>query len=241
MALTLGSTDVHVWRVSLAVAPPVLVALADTLAPDERARAARFLVEHARREYIAGRGFLRAILGRYLGRPPEAITFIYSAYGKPDLAPGQGPVRFNLAHAGAWALYAVTRDREVGIDIEAIRPLPELESIATHYFAAPEVTALRAVPPARRATAFFTGWVRKEAYIKAHGEGLSLPLDQFAVTLTPGEPARLLPSPGDPVEATRWQLHDLPAPSGYLAALAVEGSVGQLLVRVWPDEAMRDE
>jgi 4'-phosphopantetheinyl transferase len=168
---------------------------------------------------------LRDILGRYLGRPPAALEFCYSAYGKPALAVGleASGVRFNISHSHEMALFAVTCRREVGVDIEYLAREIRAAEIAERFFSARERADLRALPAEAQHRAFFNCWTRKEAYIKAHGEGLSLPLDGFDVTLGPGEPAALLATRGDPHEVLHWSLQALAPGPGYVAALAVEG------------------
>ncbi len=139
-----------------------------------------------------------------------------------------------MSHSHGVALYAVTRDREVGIDLEFIRRDLEVEQIAERFFSRRETATLRALPTALREYAFFLCWTRKEAYIKARGEGLSLPLDQFDVSLIPGEPAALLSTQPDSDEALRWSLQELTLASGYVAALAVEGRGWSLSCWQWP-------
>jgi len=131
-----------------------------------------------------------------------------------------GRIRFNSSHSGALALVAVTLDCELGVDIEQFRPMPDLQEIAARFFCAGEEAELMSVAPALREPAFFRCWTRKEAYIKAIGDGLSAPLDGFAVTLKAGAPARMIQLGGDATAAAAWTLHDLEIQSGYAAALA---------------------
>jgi 4'-phosphopantetheinyl transferase len=163
------------------------------------------------------------LLSRYLGSEPH---FLYGGGGKPELAATSGgsSFRFNASHSQGLALYAVTRERRVGIDVEALRPLPEAEAIAQLYFSSGENAVLRALPPERRQEAFFLGWTRKEAYLKAVGSGLVQPLECIEVSLAPGEPAILHSIDGDPEVAARWSLQTLSVDFGYVAALAVEGN-----------------
>ncbi|HZG52707.1 MAG TPA: 4'-phosphopantetheinyl transferase superfamily protein, partial [Pyrinomonadaceae bacterium] len=188
-ATLLADGEVHLWRASLAQTPDALRRLYSTLAPDESAKAARYHFPRDRDHYIAARGLLRQLLGRYLAQPPHALRFAYGAYGKPSLdgATAAADLRFNLSHSHELALYAFARGREVGIDIEHIRADFADDDIAARFFSAREVSMLRALPARARTSAFFNCWTRKEAYIKARGEGLSHPLDQFDVSLTPGE------------------------------------------------------
>jgi 4'-phosphopantetheinyl transferase len=226
----LADGEVHLWRASLAQTPDALRRLHATLASDESAKAARFHFRRDRDHYVAARGLLRRLLGRYLARPPESLRFSYGAYGKPSLD-GAQDLRFNLSHSHELALYAFARGRDVGVDVEHMRADFAGDDIAARFFSAREVSMLRALPAAARTRAFFNCWTRKEAYIKARGEGLSHPLDAFDVSLTPGEPAALLGTRGDPRELTRWSLHALDAGEAYAAALVVQGT-GYTL-RLW--------
>ena len=224
--LSLGKHEVHVWQAALEQGPSQLDSYLATLSADERSRADRFHFDRDRQHFIAARGILRSILGLYLNRAPRSLSFTYSSHGKPalQLPSDVQSIRFNLSHSQGMALYAVARDREVGVDLEVMRDGPQTEEIAERFFSSREISTLRALPPSLQTSAFFLCWTRKEAYIKARGEGLSLPLDQFDVSLTPGEPAELLGTRPDPLEADRWSLKDLtPETPGYGSALAVEG------------------
>jgi 4'-phosphopantetheinyl transferase len=233
--LTLARAEVHVWRTSLDPDPSSIAHLQHTLSADEVQRAARFHFPRDRRRFTVARGVLRDILGRYLGVPPSDIEFRYSAYGKPALADGfdTAAVQFNISHSHEMALFAVTRDREIGVDIEYLGREVRGEDIAERFFSVHERTVLRALPAVAKHQAFFNCWTRKEAYIKAHGEGLSLPLDQFDVSLAPGEPAALLATRSDPQEARRWSLQALDPGPDYVAALAVEGQGWELTCWQW--------
>ena len=224
-ALLLGRDDVHVWRATLDETPSRIDSFLRTLAADERTRAERFYFPRDRERFIVARGVLRAILALYSNRAPECVSFSDGPHGKPALASesGEAAIRFNVSHSYGVALYAVTRDREVGIDVELIRSDLKVEQIAARFFSRHEIATLRALPADLQEAAFFRCWTRKEAYIKATGAGLSLPLDQFEVSLTPGEPAALLSTQRDPNEAQRWSLQELTPAPGYAAALAVEG------------------
>jgi len=188
-------------------------------------RARRFHFQRDSERFIVTRGLLRCILGRYLGIEPGRLRFVYNSYGKPALATAsdEGALCFNLSHSGGLALYAVARGRQVGIDLERIRAVPEIEQIAQRFFSSREYAAFRSLAAGLRQEAFYSCWTRKEAYIKARGQGLSLPLDQFDVSLVPGEPARLLDVRGDSQDGHHWLLRELEPGPGYVAALAVEG------------------
>ncbi len=221
----LKEDEVHVWRAHLGALPTVLETLFESLSTDERQRAGRFHFRKDCDRFIIARGVLRQILSRYLNTSPAQLRFSYTEYGKPELqdVPGKVPVRFNMSHSNEMALYAVTLGREIGIDVEFIREDFAGIEIAERFFSTAEVAVLRALPSALQTPAFFNCWTRKEAYIKARGEGLSYPLDQFTVSLTPGEPACLLSTHLDPRDAERWKLFALSPADGYVGALAVEG------------------
>jgi 4'-phosphopantetheinyl transferase len=233
--LTLSSAEVHVWRAALDPAASCVEQLQRLLSADELQRAARFHFSRDRRRFIVARGVLRDILSRYLSVPPAALEFCYSPYGKPALADGaiEKGLRFNISHAHEMALFAVTCGHEVGVDIEYLHRTIACEEIAERFFSPRECASLRAVPEELKYQAFFNCWTRKEAYIKAHGEGLSLPLDQFDVSLAPGEPAALLATRGDPHDAWRWSLQALTPGAGYVAALVVEGQARPLTCWQW--------
>jgi 4'-phosphopantetheinyl transferase len=231
--VVLGCDEVHVWRATLDQTSSQIQSFLHTLAADERARAERFYFEKDREHFVVARGVLRAILGGYLSRTPESLSFCYSSHGKPFLA--GNTIRFNMSHSHGVALYAVTRGREVGIDIERIRVDVEVAEIAERFFSRREVAVLRTLPAEVQREAFFNCWTRKEAYIKVRGEGLSLPLDQFDVSLAPGEPAALLDTRPDSSEAARWSLQELTHTPGYVAALAVAGHDWHFTCWQWPE------
>jgi 4'-phosphopantetheinyl transferase len=226
ITLSLENDEVHVWQANLDRNQSEVDDFLCMLSIDERARADRFHFPKDRDHFIIARGVLRNILGLYLNRDPASLSFQYSSHGKPFLAPVTLPdaISFNLSHSNGTALYAMTRSREVGVDVEFIRTGPQGDQIAERFFSPQEVAALHALPPASQRYAFFLCWTRKEAYIKARGEGLSMPLDRFDVSLVPGEPAELLATRPDVLEADRWSLRNLTIEEpGYAAAVAVEG------------------
>jgi len=235
-SLALADDDVHVWRASLYLAAGHIRDLQRTLAADERRRADRFYFQKDRDRFIAAHGVLRDVLSRYLNVEPSRLRFCYSPYGKPALTGefGGERLRFNMTHSHGLALYALTRGREIGIDLEYVRADFADEQIAERFFSPQEVAVFRALPADVQIAAFFNCWTRKEAYIKARGEGLSLPLDQFDVSLSPGEPAALMSTSADPQEASRWSLQELSPGPGYVAALAVEGHSWRLKCWQWP-------
>ena len=234
---SLGEQEVHVWRASLDLSPSSIEHLQSVLVDEEVERVRRLHFEKDRRHWIVARATLRLLLGQYLQVEPQKLRFTSNAYGKPALLVPETGLRlhFNISHSGHLALYAFAYDREVGIDIERIRAGIEYEELATSFFSASECAALHALPVERREEAFFLCWSRKEAYIKARGKGLSLPLDQFDVSLSPDEPAQLLASREDPRAVEQWSLHTLTPGEHYAGALVVEGFDWSLSCWQWED------
>ncbi len=229
--ISLPSDEVHVWLASLNISSRTCASYYDTLlSPDERARADRLRFSHLREAFIAARGLLRILLGRYLDMPPANARFSYNEQGKPQLAPTADAslndvnLHFNLSHSESLALYAITRIGPVGVDVEHLYPLEDMHHLVARFFSAREQAAFNTLPAHQKPLAFFTCWTRKEAYSKARGEGLTLPLTQFDVSLKPGTPARLLADRQNPDAVSTWSLHDLPPIPGYTAALAIKGT-----------------
>lgn len=233
--VVLAPDELHVWAVSLAPSPETVAQLETLLASDEIERAYRFRFERHRRRFIVGRGVLRQLLGAYLGVAPRELVFRYGDKGKPSLDPRFDGHRlcFNLSHSEELALYGLSRGRELGIDVEHLRPMPDAEQIAERFFSSSERDTLRRIPTERKADAFFNCWTRKEAYIKATGDGLSMPLDRFDVTLAPEDEARMLSAEGDPAKAASWSMYHLQPAEGYVGALAIEGHHWNLVCRDW--------
>jgi 4'-phosphopantetheinyl transferase len=223
--LTLADHEVHVWRAQLELPSSQMQQLRAILTDDELDRANRFSIEIDRQRFIAARGTLRSILSRYTTIPPGQLRFYYNQYGKPFLAPGFGSclLSFNLSHSGSMALYTMTRNMEIGVDVECVRSEVEYEEIAKRFFSVNEASLLLKIPLDEKLEAFYNCWTRKEAYIKAHGKGLSLALDSFEVSFSPWEPARLLSAKDEPQERSHWTLLDLKPGLGYVGALAVKG------------------
>ena len=217
----LSQRAVHVWRAPLDPGPEVRDALATLLSPEEQARAASFRFDRDRDAFIVARGQLRLLLSGYLGRLPEDVAFEYGAQGKPALA-SPTDLQFNLSRAGDMALYAFAWGRQLGVDVEPVRALPDADATVERFFSAEEVAVYRGLPEDQRPAAFFACWTRKEAFIKALGEGLTHPLDAFDVTVRPDEPATLLRVRGASTPR-RWHLQSLPVGPGMAATVAMEG------------------
>jgi 4'-phosphopantetheinyl transferase len=236
--LELPVDEVHVWRATLERPPAVVERMRCLLADDERRRADTLRFERDRVRYTVGRALLRGLLARYTRVPPQALEFQYGEFDKPSL-PG-GP-SFNLAHSGPVALYAFTANGEIGVDIELEGKEREGERIAERFFSPAGVGVLRSLPPGRRPRAFLACWTRKEAFVKARGDGLSRALDSFDVTLAPDAPPALLRTAWCGEEPGRWQMEDLSdARCGYVAALALRGKAGSVVRRQISDTSTLD-
>jgi len=215
----LPAHGVHVWTLDGGASEALAARFAPVLSPDEMERAARFRFDRLRHAFAVTRGVLRCLLARYAGLGPAELRFACGPKGKPALAPAAG-IEFNATHSGGSALFAFATGCPVGIDLELLRPMAGAQDIAARFFCPEEAAEIGSLPPAERDRAFFRCWTRKEAYIKAIGDGLSAPLDGFRVTLRPNEPARLLHIAHDTDAAAAWTLDDLSPAAGYLAALA---------------------
>ena len=232
--MDLPAEEVHVWRAVLEVSARMLDQLRTTLSADELARAARLHFPRDRVRFIAAHGIVRHILSGYLNAAPGGLEFATNEYGKPALAGNWGgALSFNLSHSGELVLLALTRGREVGVDVEQFLPARADSAIAENYFSPSEFARLRGLPAGLRPRAFFNCWTRKEAYIKARGMGLAIPLDSFDVSLAPDEPAALLRTP-DAGDAETWQLRQLELGERYVGALVAAGSGWTFALRHWP-------
>ncbi len=227
--------EVHVWHSFLHLTVSQLDKMRSYLSPIEVERAAHFSFQKDRERYIAAHGILREIIGRYTNKNPACLQFIHNAYGKPFLSLDDNLfiLSFNLSHSHDLAVYAFALKRKIGIDIEFIRSDVVKDSTAEYSFSSCEVAQLRSLPATSQTKAFFNCWTRKEAFIKAKGEGLSIPLNQFDVSLIPDKPACLLRTEWDTNEAKRWSLSDLNVNKEYAAAVAVEGHDWKLKCWNW--------
>jgi 4'-phosphopantetheinyl transferase len=222
---------VHVWRVRTNPAPRSLATLAQLLSADERDRAARFHFESDRQRYVAARATLRRLLGEYVEAAPADLVFRYGARGKPDIETplATRATQFNVSHRGDFALLVFARGREVGIDIENVREVPEALTIARNHFTAAETRLLEcAQAGTSRQECFFRLWTRKEALIKAVGTGLSMPLTEFDVSsaAATGAPWHVVRVPARP--ETAWAVRDLQPAEEYRGALCVAGSAARV-------------
>ncbi len=229
--IDLPAGEVHLWSARLDPPEDLLPQCASVLSADERQRAERFRTGSLRNRYVAGRGTLRMLLGRYLGTDPASFALSYQSHGKPELGlPWKTHgVEFNVSHSHELAVYAFTRSGAIGVDVEWIRPMPNAAALLERFFSPEEVWQWQQMPAERQLLAFFQGWTRKEAWLKAVGSGLSFPLNEFCVTLD--GPARVLSIRGDTVEAAQWWLESCEPCDEYVAAVAMWGKAG--MVRRW--------
>jgi 4'-phosphopantetheinyl transferase len=227
--LALSEDEVQVWRVDLDAIRGDESRWQKMLSSDESARASRFHFPADRQRYVAARAMLRTILAGYLETDAKCVSFAYSQREKPSLGPAHvDGVTFNISHSGGIALLAFARKREIGIDVEQVRYDFDVEAIARRFFSAREQEQLAAFPKEKQFDSFFRCWTRKEAYIKATGDGLSLPLHQFDVSIVPENGDALLSTRPDNSEAGLWSLREIPGGAGYVAALCVRGRGWQL-------------
>ncbi|MGH9968419.1 MAG: 4'-phosphopantetheinyl transferase family protein [Pyrinomonadaceae bacterium] len=225
--LSLARNEVHLWRATIDVPSPLVSSIWKMLSADETDRANRFVFERDCHRFVVARGFLRMILGWYIHRRADELQFDYTKHGKPCLAEpyADTDLKFNVSHSTNFALYGLTLGREIGVDLEQVRSDIEIEQIASRMFSTNEVRQLRSLPSDDvRVWAFFNCWTRKEAFLKAKGSGLFFPLDQFSVTLLPGDPASLVETQWNMYEMQRWSLEAIDVAQGYAAAIAVEGN-----------------
>ena len=233
----------HVWTTGIPASRASVLALAGLLSADEQVRAARFIRSKDRDSYVVAHGILRRLLGGYLAAPPARLSFFTQAFGKPALVPGAGrpPLAFNLAHSGDVILVAVTAGCEVGVDVEQIRPDLDMTAVAQTHFSEQEVAALKAMPPEERTVGFFRCWTRKEAYLKARGDGLGFPLDKFSVAFGRKTEPEILWVADDPRARDRWSVYDLSVGPGYVGAVVCAGRAIRLVARQAPVfEVMRE-
>jgi len=227
--------EVHVWKALVSECTSSLSTLSQVLSSEEVDKAARFRRAEDRNRSIVARGVLRHLLGRYLSKAPRDLVFMVNAFGKPTLSPQSdlSLVHFNLAHSGDVVLFAVALNCAVGVDVEMIRADLEVVNLARSHFSPEERAALEGTPSREKTEAFFRCWTRKEACVKAWGQGLSFPLDKFSVSLGRNEVPRLTWIDAKGMPAKKWTLFHLEPEPGYLGAVAVEGPDARLISSDW--------
>lgn len=230
----LGRGEIHVWRISLAIEEDPLARLYDVLVSNEQDRADRFLHADVRRRFVAARGQMRRLIAAYLDEPADRIEFAYSGLGKPRLATDREPAfHFNLSHSGECALFACTREGELGVDVEQLRAVRDQTGLARRFFSPPEYRRLVACRSAEQQAEFFRIWTRKEAILKATGKGLTFPLSQLTVSSEANRPAALEALGDDPLEPPRWTLQHLEPGEPYVGALAARFTWERLTLACW--------
>ncbi len=226
---SIHTDEVHVWFLDFSDAESYITNLSQLLSDDEQARAVRFVSHFDKIRFSITRGVLRQLLSAYTGHSAKSIQLVYGHHGRPALTASQGHgINFNLSHSGEHAYFALSRDGDVGIDIERIRPYSPTYRLrlAKRFFSEMECSAIKGLSASTVEQAFFACWTRKEAYIKAHGRGLSLPLSRFSVSVDPSSAAQLLSTPWRPSDYKLTRLWDLPAPRGYRATIALKAFAG---------------
>ncbi|MFT4114988.1 4'-phosphopantetheinyl transferase family protein [Silvibacterium sp.] len=229
---SLNAHEVHLW--TLTPDTRDIAEYTSLLSPAELERARRFRFPSLFERFVSDHGRLRLLLGSYLQADPRAVEYTENAQGKPRLSLPDCRLRFNLSHTRGVTVIAACLDAEIGVDVEVLRAVEDRDAIAEMYFSRPENEALKREPEEERDAAFLRCWTRKEAYIKARGEGLSLPLDQFAVTLSGKDRAALTYCAWDELEPQRWRMEHLQPMPGYIGALAIEHGPWTILHYMWP-------
>ena len=221
----LGKAEVHLWVVPLVISAEKSSYFKSILSLDEQERAGRFRKIGDAQRYIAARGLLRRLLGSYVARAPDRLQFTYDAFGKPSLAgqTSEAVINFSVSHSEDQALFGFARARKIGVDLEYIRADIDVLGLAKRYFSPDEFRRLRRLPASEQCEAFYCLWTRKEAYLKACGEGLSFGLERVEVSSSPAEPAMIRKVAGASNASEHWTLKHLSPAPNYLGAAAVEG------------------
>jgi 4'-phosphopantetheinyl transferase len=231
--LVISNQEVHIWRIFIDIDSPIIKTYLPILSIDEQEKANRFCFLNDRNRFITVRSILRRIIGYYIGKSPRELKFNFNQYGKPFLSQNSSTnaIKFNVSHSHEIALIAVNQDFDIGVDVEYIHTNFDFEGIVERFFSVNEKNVWRSLPNYQKVEAFFNCWTRKEAFIKAKGKGLSLPLNEFDVSFKPGEPASLLNTAWDKKEVDDWSVEEIKPAYGYVGALAVEAS--NLEVKFW--------
>jgi 4'-phosphopantetheinyl transferase len=227
----LAESELHVWRASLDLSCAILNRLENTLNAQEKKRAERFLVPHARDRFVAARGILRKLLGAYLGLAAAKVTLSYGPQGKPFLSPEHNSrICFSVSHSHGMGLFVFASGQEVGVDIEQVKSNFRGMEIASHFFSEEETAGLAKLPPKLAEEAFFGCWTRKEAYIKARGQGLGIPLRSFTVRFA--EKEQLVPDEAGAL----WSCYALEPAAGFSGAVVAAGEKWKLKYWEWTAE-----
>jgi 4'-phosphopantetheinyl transferase len=238
--LLLPAHTLHVWRANLSLEAVYLRRLEQNLSADDRERASRFRFARDRARFIGARGLLREILALYLNVSPGRLSFGYGAHGKPFLTGEHSTLRFNVSHSRDEMLLAIAHMREVGVDVEGVRNIgPAVDELGDTVLSEPEKQALARFRGEDRRTTFLRFWTLKEAFIKADGRGVSLPLERIDVSAPQGRVAVLNEATGEWRTCSRWELRTLAPVPGYVAALAAEGQDWRLALWHWSRDSSK--
>lgn len=223
----LGHDQMHIWLINVDEYPAKNYE--EYLVPEERSRASHFKFDKDRDSFIVSRASLRILLGRYLNCSPQTIAFQFNRYGKPELLNNVIQLKFNLSHSSRRAVVAITKEQEIGVDIEYMQDRFSKNEIVERYFSLREKEEYNRLSEDQKLQGFYNAWTRKEAFTKAIGQGMTYPLNQFDVNLTPNDNARLIAINGDEVEAKQWQLRGLVLEEKYCAAVSWQGKDKKIL------------
>jgi len=227
--------QVHIWQAELDLQADHIDILWPLLSKSEKSRAARFHFEQDRNRYIAAHGILRQILGRYLNIPAQEMQFKYGDYGKPELdaVHADNEITFNMSHSSGTALYGFTRNCPIGVDIERIKEVPDMDAVAGQFFSANETDNFNKLAQAKKIRAFYRCWTVKEAFVKAVGQGLHFPMDCIDICIDPDKSVRLIQVGGDAKEASQWWIKELIPGNGIAGAVAARGGPFQVHYAQW--------
>jgi 4'-phosphopantetheinyl transferase len=228
--LILSEDEAHVWRADLALNECFQNSFLKLLSPDEKNRAKKFRFAKDSQNFIVARGILRSLISKYLEINPAEVSFRYSDFGKPSIANNHS-LQFNISHSQNIALFAFTKKFNIGVDVEFVNPDVEVKEIAASFFSKNEIKNLLALPEQQQTLGFFYCWTRKEAFIKAVGEGLSFPLDKFEVSVEPNKPVKLLATYRQPKDVSKWSIYSLSPEANFVGGLVIEGLVEK--VKCW--------
>ena len=231
--LELDVAYIDVWRSQIDLPESEIEKYAQTLSEQEQERAAKFTFPDKYEEYVVSRGLLRKALGHVLKQAPSGFQFDYTSSKKPYLSRkyNNRPISFNVSHSHGQALVAISVDRNIGIDIEKIRPDVEYEKLAKRFFSEAEHAAIMLLPLGERVAAFFATWTRKEAFVKATGKGIAFGLSEFDVNILPYEPPAMLVTRWNPADVSKWLMANIETYKNYIATLAADG--GEFQMRLW--------
>ncbi len=229
--------EVHIWLANLELEIYALPKFLRNLSLAERSRAQRLRFDHDRRRYVIAKGLLRRLLGDYLEMEPNEVQFTAGPSGKPGLSERlqneHGVLHFNQAHSGHLGIYAFCRNRRVGVDIEEVRPFPDMDQIASLLFSTQEMAVFQSLSTKERQRAFFSAWTHKEAFVKALGKGLTLPLNHFEMSRAHGSLSRIVQNHDHSAKSLEWFVKDIPVSTQFSAAVCVEGEGWQLRCLKW--------